>query len=41
MAGTLQLRLSEFFWVNLLRLPRFMAYYLAFAQSDALLRLLM
>jgi len=37
-AGTLGLRLREIFWVNLLRLPRFLAYYLAFAESDALLR---
>jgi hypothetical protein len=38
-AGTLELRLGEIFWVNLLRLPRFVAYYLAFAESEAILRL--
>jgi membrane protein YqaA with SNARE-associated domain len=39
-AGMLHLTLGEVFWVNLLRLPRFVAYYLAFAHSDALLKLL-
>ena len=39
-AGMLELTFREVFWVNLLRLPRFLAYYLAFAHSDDLLRLL-
>jgi membrane protein YqaA with SNARE-associated domain len=39
-AGMLELTLREIFWVNLLRLPRFLAYYLAFAHSDDLMRLL-
>jgi membrane protein YqaA with SNARE-associated domain len=40
-AGMLELTIGEIFWVNLLRVPRFIAYYLAFAHSDELLRLLL
>ena len=38
-AGMLELTLREIFWVNLLRMPRFIAYYLAFSHSDDVLRL--
>jgi hypothetical protein len=37
----LSLTLRDIFWVNLLRLPRFVAYYLAFSHSDDIIRLFM
>ena len=40
-AGMLQLTLREIFWVNLLRMPRFFAYYLAFSYSDEIIRFFM
>ena len=40
-AGTLELTLREIFWVNLLRLPRFLVLYQAFAHSEHLIRLFM